>query len=173
MSRLFRFLSATLFTIVNFSLIPSPAYAQVAEATTTIDGLTCPFCSFGAKKRLKTVDGVDKVTVDVMKGIATLQANPGESINVQQISGAVKKAGFAPGVVRIVAIGRVQKNGENLHLHLSDQEERLLLDTIDQVQQEKLRSIAEQGLEIEVTGLWSIAEAEPYARITPESVREL
>ncbi len=167
MSRFFWFFSTTL---VGFCSVSVPVYAQITEATTEINGLTCPFCSFGAKKKLKTVDGVDKVTVDIQKGQAILQANPGESIAVQQISAAVKKAGFAPGRVRVVATGRVQQQGERLLLDLSGQEASLLLNTTDLTQQEKLSSLAEQEVEIEVTGQWSIVEAEPYARLKPDFI---
>ena len=170
MRGLFRILFTTVLAIASAGSIPMSANAQIAEATTTIEGLTCPFCSFGAKKRLKTVDGVGKVTVDVGKGIAALQAEPGQSIDVQQIPEAVKKAGFAPGTVRIVAIGRVQNDNGRLLLHLSGQEERFLLEETDTVQRATLLSFMDKGVEIEVTGRWSLSETEPDARITPESV---
>ncbi len=172
MRRFSRILSIGLLVGVSAGMMPIAAQAQIAEATTDIDGLTCPFCSFGAKKRLKRVGGVGKVAVDVGKGTATLTANPGESIQVQQIPEAVKKAGFSPGGVRVVAVGQVQAHGDQLHLHLKGQSDRLVLLATDSAQGQQLRAFANQALEVEVIGSWSAPETESYAGITPDSVRE-
>ncbi len=82
--------------LISFGLIPI-AEAQVSGVTVAVDGMSCPFCAFGVEKRLKKVNGVDSVAIDLKSGLATLTVIKGKTIHVNQIPEAIKTAGFTPG----------------------------------------------------------------------------
>ena len=82
-----------------------PAQAQIQKVVVEIEGMTCPFCNFGVEKILDKVDGVQKVAVDLKKGAAVLNAKPKESIHIDQIHPAIKKAGFKVLSIRLEAVG--------------------------------------------------------------------
>ncbi|MGN2393298.1 heavy-metal-associated domain-containing protein, partial [Pelomicrobium sp. G1] len=44
--------------IVSVALAAGPSYWL------QVDGLACPFCAYGIEKKLRALDGVDKVKVD-------------------------------------------------------------------------------------------------------------
>ncbi len=70
-----------------------PAMAA-ANYVIKIDGMTCQFCAHNVKKRLKTLDGVEKVEVDQDKGLATLQVKPGTNITDAQFKALIAEAGY-------------------------------------------------------------------------------
>jgi len=72
--------------------------------------MACPFCAFGVEKRLKTVNGVASVAVDMKAGMALVNAKPALSIDYRKIPQAVKDAGFTAGDMRITVDGRVAKD---------------------------------------------------------------
>lgn len=65
--------------------------AQV-EYVIGVEGLSCPFCAYGLQKKLKAVDGVQSVSIDMNKGLAVISA--GQEIAEKEIRQAVKEAGF-------------------------------------------------------------------------------
>ena len=107
-----------LFLAVVTFLLAAPAQAEIRSATVAVDGMSCPFCAFGVEKRLKKVEGVGSVTISAKKGTATLVAKAEESIDVEQIPGAIESAGFTPGSVTVDAVGRVS----------TDEKDRVLSD---------------------------------------------
>lgn len=59
-----------------------------------VDGLSCPFCAYGLEKKLKTMDGVAKIEIDVENAFALLTIEEGKTVTDQAIRENVKKAGF-------------------------------------------------------------------------------
>jgi len=59
-----------------------------------IDGMTCKYCAYNIKKRLKKLDGVEKVEVDQDKGLATLQVKPGTQLTDAQLKAEIAAAGY-------------------------------------------------------------------------------
>lgn len=96
--------------ILALSLLTAPAAAQIERATVSVDGMSCPFCAFGVEKRLRRVEGVAAVEVAMEKGTATVTAAEEGSIDVAAIPEAVRKAGFTPGPVQVVALGTVRRD---------------------------------------------------------------
>ena len=82
-------------------------FGQVTSASVGIAGLSCPFCAYGLEKQLKKLEGVGEVKIEVNKGLADLKAKKEGSIPVEQVSDAVKKAGFTPKEITITAIGHL------------------------------------------------------------------
>lgn len=59
-----------------------------------IDGMTCKFCAHNVKKRLKKLDGVESVSIDQDKGLATLQVKAGTKITDGQFKSLIAEAGY-------------------------------------------------------------------------------
>ena len=59
-----------------------------------VDGLSCPFCAYGLEKKLKTMEGVIKIEIDVENAFALLTIEEGKTVAEKSIRDNVKKAGF-------------------------------------------------------------------------------
>lgn len=167
-----RLLSTTTLALVTLSLLPNTGNAQITHATTEIEGLTCPFCSFGAAKRLKKVDGVREVNVETTDGWAALSAENGQSIDVRKIPDAVKSAGFIPGLIRIVAIGTVHNRDGQMFLKIDEHLHLLSLTEVQAITQDQLRELADNGAVVEMTGVWQPG-SNNVAQIVPETIKSL
>ncbi len=89
--RILRFLLVTGFIIG--ALPNSIAWAE--EPTTAViqvDGLSCPFCTYGLEKQLKKVDGVESVSINIKDGKAIITMQ--HYVDDNALSQAVEKAGF-------------------------------------------------------------------------------
>ncbi len=78
--------------VAVFGLFAVPG--MTAEYTIQVDGLGCPFCSYGIEKRLHTLDGVKGIEFDIAKGQVILSTTPGVTLSREQIKAKVKEAGF-------------------------------------------------------------------------------
>lgn len=59
-----------------------------------VDGVACPFCSYGLEKKLLLIDGVESYKIDIDKGIVTLKIINGKSIKEKELKEKVIEAGF-------------------------------------------------------------------------------
>ena len=59
-----------------------------------VDGLSCPFCAYGLEKKLKKMDGVSKIEIDVENAFALLTIEEGKIVTDDNIREKVKDAGF-------------------------------------------------------------------------------
>ena len=59
-----------------------------------LDGLSCPFCAYGLEKKLKKMDGVTKIEIDVENAFALLTIEEGKKVSDEVIRQKVKDAGF-------------------------------------------------------------------------------
>ena len=75
-----------------------PAFAQDSSTQITIqvDGLTCPFCAYGLEKKLKKLEGAEKVRIDIDQGVAEVTVTEGKTIQEGDLKKAVLDAGFTP-----------------------------------------------------------------------------
>lgn len=85
----------------------SPAFAENAEETITVqvDGMFCPFCTYGVEKKLKALKGVKKVIVHLRRGKAEIRVKPGMTVSDKMINQAVEDAGFTPGPIERIGAG--------------------------------------------------------------------
>ncbi len=60
-----------------------------------VDGLACPFCAYGAEKKLKALQGVKRVKVYINKGVIVLTLRQGAVLSRQQVERLIKEAGFS------------------------------------------------------------------------------
>ncbi|MEN8258760.1 MAG: heavy metal-associated domain-containing protein [Thermodesulfobacteriota bacterium] len=103
-----KLLAVTLTALVI--LLAGLAHGRVSSLRVAVDGMACPFCAFGVEKRLKKVNGVALVTVDMKTGTATVTARPDASIRYQEVAKAVKDAGFTAGNIKIRVTGTIDRD---------------------------------------------------------------
>lgn len=171
--RLLRLLPSLLLASVGLLSTISGAQAEVSQVMVAVEGMTCPFCSFGVAKRLKKVTGVEDIHVDTDLGLATVTAAAGESIDLPQVPEAVKSAGFTPGVVRIIAIGTLQMEEGQIYLRLRNQEQILRLSDSSSIASERLLSLMQENADVEVTGTWNAAGTDKLSELKLEAVKIL
>jgi mercuric ion binding protein len=84
-----------------------------------VDGLSCPFCAYGLEKKLKSIDGVEKLEIKINDGLAILTYKDGAKIDKDVITKKVKEAGFTPGEITIgTAQEQKMANGEKITLNV-------------------------------------------------------
>ena len=59
-----------------------------------VDGLACPFCAYGVEKKLKAVDGASNITVDLDKGLVSVNIAEGKELTEKQMKKLFNDAGF-------------------------------------------------------------------------------
>ncbi len=104
MKTLGRPMFATLLALaIGFALTPAAVYAQEQEATPqeqprqiqiTVLGMSCPFCAYGVEQKLKKLDGVVELTVELASGLATLVMEDGADVSNDVLRKTVEDAGF-------------------------------------------------------------------------------
>jgi len=61
---------------------------------TWVDGLACPFCAYGLEKKMKKLEGIKNLSVDLNNGFITFET-PTEKIPSEDIlKKLIKEAGF-------------------------------------------------------------------------------
>jgi len=104
--------SFALFTVAISLAAASPARAEVSRMTIHVDGMSCPFCVFNLEKKLKKVSNVKHVEISLKTGNATMVLGQGRGPTVAEVRGAVQKAGFTPGSVRLTFVGTLSVKGK-------------------------------------------------------------
>jgi copper chaperone CopZ len=61
-----------------------------------VKGLACPFCAYGLEKKLKEVDGVKTIKIDVEEGLAYLTVLKSKKPLKEMLEKIVTDAGFTP-----------------------------------------------------------------------------
>jgi len=80
-----------------------PALGQAPVAPTPpgdslrlkVDGMVCSLCAYGAERRLKKIEHVEGVTVELDSGLVVLTLRPGAAVSDSLLSAEVRRAGFA------------------------------------------------------------------------------
>lgn len=86
---------------------PATASAQQADAEPAprqieveILGMSCPFCAYGVEQKLKRLEGVEKLDVELKTGIATLTLAQEADISNELLEKKVGEAGFETAAIR-------------------------------------------------------------------------
>lgn len=112
--------------------------AQVEKIEIGIDGLACPFCSYGLEKKLKKIKGVGEVKIYVDKGVAILKHKKEQSIMIDELESAVQDAGFTPGEIKATVVGKVTQRDGTLVFSTTGSDVMFMINENDELQ--KLRS---------------------------------
>ena len=147
------------------------AQARVSGMTVAVDGMACPFCAYGVEKRLKTVNGVATVAVDMKTGTAKLAAKSKVSIHYQEVPKAIKDAGFTAGAMKITVNGTVETENKSSFFILFDGPS-LLLEPGDSKMAARLRDLAGSGKSVVLHGVLNRQTAKNWS-VTPESIEEV
>ena len=70
------------------------AFAAGTQYIMRVDGLACPYCAYGIEKKLKKVEGVEKIHVDLNKGLVTVNVSEGVILSEEKMKKLFKDAGF-------------------------------------------------------------------------------
>jgi mercuric ion binding protein len=149
------------------------AHARVSQVSVAVDGMSCPFCAFGVEKKLKKVDGVDSVAVDLKSGKATLTATEGRTIQVNQVHRAVKSSGFTPGKILVTAVGTLSADGQQSPLFKVDGTRQIFrLINLKDSTKNRVKTLAKTGMLVKISGILK-QHADEVPAITLESIDEV
>lgn len=87
-------------------IAPRGVLAGGAEVTMRVDGLSCPFCAYGIEKKIKKLEGVEDVRVDLEGGKVVVIYGDKKFFTSEGLEEAVKDAGFTPGKIELQETGR-------------------------------------------------------------------
>lgn len=68
-----------------------------------VDGLSCPFCAYGLEKKLKKIDGVEKLEIKINEGVVYLHYRENAAVDTVLLAQKVKEAGFTPRQIELVS----------------------------------------------------------------------
>jgi copper chaperone CopZ len=89
--RFWTFLAAIILSCTSFL----PAKAQFTEVEIGVNGLTCSQCTRSVEMRIRKLDFVDQVQMDLEKTSGTVIFKKNRKVDIEQIAQAVKDAGFS------------------------------------------------------------------------------
>ena len=82
------------FLILALLLWSAAASAGGSQYLIRVDGLACPFCAYGIEKKLKGVDGVEDVDVDLKSGVVRVNTRSDVELTESGMVKLFKEAGF-------------------------------------------------------------------------------
>lgn len=84
-----------LITMMALSFVwNASALAADVQYQMRVDGLACPYCVYGIEKKLNQLDGIEKIDVDLKKGLVTVNVAEGIKLSEKQMNKLFKDAGF-------------------------------------------------------------------------------
>ncbi len=75
-------------------LLMVPAFAAGTHYEMRVDGLACPFCAYGIEKKLKAIEGVSNIKVDLNKGLVSVDMAEGKTLSEEQMKKLFDDSGF-------------------------------------------------------------------------------
>jgi len=81
-------------TILLMLAVNSIAHAEASTYSIRVDGLACPYCAYGIEKKLKAIDGVSDIKVDLDAGLVSLKTADGVTLGDEQMKTLFQDAGF-------------------------------------------------------------------------------
>ena len=69
-------------------------FAAGTEYRIRVDGLACPYCAYGIEKKLKAIEGVGEIDVDLDSGLVTVDVAEGVTLTEPQMKTLFQDAGF-------------------------------------------------------------------------------
>ncbi len=75
------------------------AWSGALHATGTwyeirVDGLACPYCSYGVEKNLLKADGVESIDIDFVRGVVTVKALGARRFDEAELRRLIDASGF-------------------------------------------------------------------------------
>ena len=114
----FKYVAVVLVALLFVSA--TSALASVGEVRLYVEGLACPFCTFGIEKSLKKVPGVVSLETTIRTGLVRIQLEPEAQLDPAALNEAVKKSGFTPSRIEVTATGTLVTSNEHPALKSSE-----------------------------------------------------
>lgn len=91
-------LSLAIVTVILTLWVMAVAAQETVQPTYQIqvNGLTCPFCSYGIEKHVSAIEGVVDVAMDLQAGLLTVTMKKGAVLDQTTANQAIEAAGFTP-----------------------------------------------------------------------------
>lgn len=80
--------------VTCFAIASTAALADGTQYVMRVDGLACPYCAYGIEKKLKQIQGVREIDVDLNKGLVTVDVAEGTQLTAPQMERLFEDAGF-------------------------------------------------------------------------------
>lgn len=82
--------------------LPGPAVGQAPVAPAPpgdslrleVDGMVCSLCAYGVERRLKRIEDVEGLKIDLDGGLVVLTLRPGSAVSDSVLTAEVRRAGF-------------------------------------------------------------------------------
>ena len=91
----------------------TPALASVDEVRLYVEGLACPFCTFGIEKSLKQIPGVVSLETTIRSGLVRIRLEDGARLDPAALCDAIKKSGFTPSRIEVTVTGTLVTRDEH------------------------------------------------------------
>jgi len=75
-------------------LVLQNVFAAGTHYEMRVDGLACPFCAYGIEKKFKAIEGTDNISVDLDKGLVSVNLIEGKELTEQQMKKLFNDSGF-------------------------------------------------------------------------------
>ncbi|VAX13397.1 hypothetical protein MNBD_GAMMA24-2134 [hydrothermal vent metagenome] len=75
-------------------LVLQNVFAAGSHYEMRVDGLACPFCAYGIEKKLKAIEGTSHISVDLNKGLVSVNMAEGKKLTDEQMKVLFNDAGF-------------------------------------------------------------------------------
>jgi len=86
-----------LFSMASITTINAQTNDQkLTYVKVEVKGLACPFCAYGLEKKLKDLDGVESIKIDVEEGLVYLTVFKSKKPLKEKLEKIVTDAGFTP-----------------------------------------------------------------------------
>ncbi len=80
--------------MLGLMLMSAVALATPQVFKLGVDGLACPFCAYGIEKKLSSIEGVEKIDVDINEGVVIVTMADGATLDESVARKAVEDTGF-------------------------------------------------------------------------------
>ena len=77
-------------------------FAQTKQTQMTVSGLACPVCSYGLEKKLKQIEGIENLNIELKTGLVTFTMKEGKTVTEEALKQKVKDAGYTVKEIKYV-----------------------------------------------------------------------
>ena len=88
-------------------------FATTSEVRLYVEGLACPFCTFGIEKSIEQVPGVVSLETTIRTGLLRIKMKPGVPLDPTALNEAVKRSGFTPSRLEATITGTLSTSNEH------------------------------------------------------------
>ena len=83
-----------IYAILLAVTVNGSALAAGTQYTMRVDGLACPYCAYGIEKKLKQIEGVQEIDIDLNAGVVRVKTDEGVELTEAQMKQLFNDAGF-------------------------------------------------------------------------------